>query len=308
MESPWLVSVSALGKSPAFLEWKVEPLAEVTIGIPVYNGEAQLPECLACIVNQSFQDIEILIYDNASTDRTQSIIEEFAARDHRIKYIRRPENVGAFRNFSDPLNHATTPYFMWRAHDDLSSLNYVEKLVAALKRESGTCLAAGTIQFERTEGHRIQRISPTTHRHSVALLDILSLMFGSHAGWFYGLWDTLTIQKLASRIWEEFPHAWSADHLTLYPNFLDRQVAMAPDAVFIQRETPKAYGPRPGQRQPLGDLIELRRKFRIYCDSLVDERDFDPFTRVALKIANRAYAGKRVYPMRKIIKRTLFRY
>ncbi|WP_454813752.1 glycosyltransferase family 2 protein [Labrys neptuniae] len=283
-------------------------MAEVTIGVPVYNGEAQLSECLDCIVNQSFRDIEVLIYDNASTDKTQSIVESFSQRDSRIKYIRRPENVGPVQNFREPLERATTPYFMWRAHDDLSSLNYVEELVGAMKHTTGATLAAGTIQFERPGGRPTQRFVARAGSRSLPVLDVLDLMFKSHAGWFYGLWDTRTIQALAKRIWEDYPHPWAADHLTLYPNLIGRNVALAPDAVFIQRVTPKAYSPAPGQRQPVSELAKLRRKFRLYCNGLVDECDFDPISKLVIKAANIAYAGKRVYPMRKIIKRTLFRY
>lgn len=282
-------------------------MAEVTIGIPVFNGQDQLEECLDCIVNQTFSDIEILVFDNASTDSTQKIAERFAAADNRIKYTRRCENVGAVRNFIAPLEQATTPYFMWRAHDDISSLDYVEKLVAALKQTPLSGLATGTIQFERPDGRTTRHFVPSIPQGR-GLSAILRLMFSSHAGWYYGVWKTEVLRSIIGEVWTDFPHAWASDHLTLYPLLLDQQVTAAPEAKFIQRVTPKAHGPRSGQRQPISELLTLRQEFLKCCDAMVDDRQFNQFTKLAIKAVNRLYVGKRVYPMKKIIKRTLFRY
>ncbi|MDZ5453244.1 glycosyltransferase family 2 protein [Labrys sp. ZIDIC5] len=282
-------------------------MAEVTIGIPVYNGQDQLVECLDCLVNQTFSDFEILLFDNASTDETEAIAKRFAALDSRIRYTRRSENIGAVKNFITPLEQAKSPFFMWRAHDDVSSLDYIEKLVAALKRAPSAALATGTIQFERPNGRPTRDYVPAIPIER-GLSAILKLMFGSHAGWYYGIWRTKTLQFLIGRVWTEFPYAWASDHLTLYSLLLDQQVTAAPDTKFIQRVTPKAHGPRTGQRQPIPELLELRREFLKCCNAMVDERAFDPFTKLAIKTANHFYVGKRVYPMKKIIKRTLFRY
>ncbi|MGJ4858916.1 glycosyltransferase family 2 protein [Labrys sp. La1] len=282
-------------------------MAEVTIGVPVYNGQEQLEECLDCLVRQTFSDIEILLFDNASTDDTQAIAERFAAQDGRIRYTRRPENVGAVKNFITPLEQAKTPYFMWRAHDDVSSLDYVEKLVGALKRTPTAALATGTIQFERPNGRPTRDYVPSIPT-GYRLSNVLRLMFGSHAGWYYGIWKTETLRPLIGKVWTQFPYAWASDHLTLYPLLLDQQVTAAPDTKFIQRVTPKAYGPRTGQRQPIAELLELRRVFLKSCDDMLDECQFDLLMKLTIKAANRFYVGKRVYPMRKIIKRALFRY
>ena len=282
-------------------------MAEVTIGVPVYNGEDQLEECLACLLGQTFRDIEILLFDNASTDGTQVIAERFAALDSRIKYTRRPENVGAVKNFITPLEQATTPYFMWRAHDDISAPDYIEKLVDALKQTPTAALATGTIQFERPNGRPTRDYAPSIPtRHGLSA--ILNLMFGSHAGWYYGIWKTDTLRPRIAKIWPDFPYAWASDHLTLYPLLLDQQVTSAPETKFIQRVTPKAHGPRTGQRQPIPELLKLRREFLRCCDAMVEERGFSPITKLMIKAANRLYVGKRVYPMKKIIKRTLLRY
>ena len=71
-----------------------ETAPKVSIGLPVYNGADYLRTALESIVGQTFADIEITISDNASTDDTQRICEEFADRDSRIRYSRNRVNEG----------------------------------------------------------------------------------------------------------------------------------------------------------------------------------------------------------------------
>ncbi|MEZ5865821.1 MAG: glycosyltransferase family 2 protein [Geminicoccaceae bacterium] len=70
----------------------------VSIGVPVYNGENFLGEAIESVLAQSFTDFELILCDNASTDRTKAICEDYAARDPRIRYYRNPRNVGAAAN------------------------------------------------------------------------------------------------------------------------------------------------------------------------------------------------------------------
>lgn len=105
----------------------------VAIGLPVFNGENYLAEALDSILSQSFSDFELLISDNASTDRTAEICQEYAARDDRIRYIRQDRNIGGPANY-DFVFHATeSPYFKWFAHDDLIGERFLETCIAALE-------------------------------------------------------------------------------------------------------------------------------------------------------------------------------
>lgn len=283
-------------------------MAEVTVGVPVYNGADLIAESLDCLVNQTFRDIEILVFDNASTDGTQQIIEGFAARDPRIRYVRRPENVGAIKNFIDPLDQATSPYFMWRAHDDLCSLDYIEKLVAGLKRTPGSKLATGTIEHVRRAGRKTEILVPRLPARTLPAIEIVQLMFRSHAGWYYGLWDTETLRTLVHRVWTEFPYAWASDHLTLYPLLLDRAVVAVPETRFIQRVVVKEYTPKKGEKPSVAHVKELRAIFSQSCRDFLAERDFGPVTRFILDAAIWPYTGKRVYKARRVWKRELAAY
>ena len=101
-------------------------MAEVTVGVVVYNGAQTLRAALDSLLAQTFHDVAIIISDNASTDATADICTSYARRDPRIDYVRLPHNIGAAMNLRRVLQWATTPYFMWAAADDLWSPDFIK--------------------------------------------------------------------------------------------------------------------------------------------------------------------------------------
>lgn len=124
----------------------------VSIGLPVRNGENYLEECLESILGQTFEDFELIISDNASTDATADICRRYAARDDRIQYHRNPENVGGTENFNCALAPARGTYFKWVAHDDRIRPEYLTRCVAALDRDPSAVLCNSEIQIIDGEG------------------------------------------------------------------------------------------------------------------------------------------------------------
>lgn len=104
----------------------------ISIGMPVYNGEKYIKEALDSLLSQTYRDFELIISDNASTDSTQSICESYAIKDKRIRYIRQKNNIGPAANFKYVLDQASSEYFMWAAHDDIWSNNWIEVLLDEL--------------------------------------------------------------------------------------------------------------------------------------------------------------------------------
>src|SRR6202789_2802935 len=78
----------------------------VSVGMPVYNGETYLEVAISSVLAQSFDDLELIICDNASTDRTAEICQDYAARDPRIRYFRNAQNLGAAPNYNLAFSHA----------------------------------------------------------------------------------------------------------------------------------------------------------------------------------------------------------
>jgi len=130
-------------KAPLRQEGKKTP--KVSIGMPVYNGETFLEKALASVLGQSFTDFEVIISDNGSTDRTEAICREYAAKDPRISYWREEENRGVSWNYNRAFDLARGEYFQWVAHDDMLAPNFLEVCVAALDRDPGAVLCQSVI-------------------------------------------------------------------------------------------------------------------------------------------------------------------
>ena len=97
----------------------------VTIAIPTYNrADGYLREALASALNQTYQNIEIIVSDNCSTDNTKAFIKSFS--DPRLKYFRHNQNIGANNNFNYCLEQARGDYFVLLHDDDLIDEDFVE--------------------------------------------------------------------------------------------------------------------------------------------------------------------------------------
>lgn len=119
----------------------------VSIGLPVYNGENYLASTLNSLLAQTYGDFEVVVCDNASTDGTQDICREFAARDRRVRYFRNPHNIGAAPNHNRCFELSRGEYFKWSAHDDLCAPTFLEKCVAALDRDPTAVLSCPEILY-----------------------------------------------------------------------------------------------------------------------------------------------------------------
>lgn len=108
---------------------------KVSIGLPVYNGESFIKEAIDSILNQTFEDFELIISDNASTDQTETICQAYVAQDQRVRYFRNSENLGAADNFNRVFQAAIGEYFKWAAHDDVCASTFLAECVNVLDRE-----------------------------------------------------------------------------------------------------------------------------------------------------------------------------
>src|SRR5678816_531573 len=108
----------------------------VSIGLPVYNGEKYLARALHSLVSQDFEDFELIISDNASTDSTEAICRELAAKDRRIRYYRNETNIGATKNYNRVFELAHGEFFKWASHDDECHSSLVRRCVEQFDQAS----------------------------------------------------------------------------------------------------------------------------------------------------------------------------
>ncbi|MEM8984896.1 MAG: glycosyltransferase [Pseudomonadota bacterium] len=122
-------------------------MADITVGMPVYNGEEYLASAIESNLAQTYGDFELLISDNASSDGTEDICRTYAAQDSRIRYLRHAHNLGAAANYNVLVDEAKTPFFRWSNADDLLVPTLHERCRDALLAHTNAALAAGTTIF-----------------------------------------------------------------------------------------------------------------------------------------------------------------
>jgi glycosyltransferase involved in cell wall biosynthesis len=113
----------------------------LSVGLPVYNGEQFLAESLDSLLAQTFEDFELIISDNASTDGTADIARRYVRQDSRVRYVRLPENVGCANNHNHVVDESRGELFKWASDDDLYARDLLRRCVDLLDEHPGAVLA-----------------------------------------------------------------------------------------------------------------------------------------------------------------------
>ena len=130
----------------------------VSIGMPVYNGEKFIRRALDALVGQDYENFELIISDNASTDATWEICQEYAARDARLKLHRNEQNQGILANFRAVLYLSSGTYFMWAAVDDSWHPQFISTLVDELENHADAGAAMCAVEVVNEEGSLVDTI------------------------------------------------------------------------------------------------------------------------------------------------------
>ncbi len=124
---------------------KADPL--VSIGLPTFNRAGILKRAIDSALTQDYVNLELVISDNASTDQTQALCEEYCRRDPRIRYVRQPTNLGAAGNFAAVLAQAQGQFFMWLSDDDWLDPGYISECTRVLESNSEHQLVCGRASY-----------------------------------------------------------------------------------------------------------------------------------------------------------------
>ncbi|MDH3533131.1 MAG: glycosyltransferase family 2 protein [Gammaproteobacteria bacterium] len=115
----------------------------VSVGLPVYNGERFLRGAIDSILTQSLTNFELIISDNASSDGTWKICQEYAAGDRRIRCFRHPSNLGLPHNWNFTVAQARGQFFKWATANDLCAPNLLANCVKVLEIQPEVVLCYG---------------------------------------------------------------------------------------------------------------------------------------------------------------------
>jgi glycosyltransferase involved in cell wall biosynthesis len=128
----------------------------LSVGLPVYNGEKYVAASIEALLGQTYEDFELIISDNASTDSTPDICLDYAKADKRVRVIRQHTNVGLAPNHNVVRDAARGEFFKWAAADDLYGRDLLRSCVEALDRHPDVVLAHAYEGVVDEDGHVTQ--------------------------------------------------------------------------------------------------------------------------------------------------------
>jgi glycosyltransferase involved in cell wall biosynthesis len=211
-------------------------MTRVSIGMPVYNGARYIAEALDSLLAQTYEDFELVIGDNGSTDGTLEICREYAGRDPRISVLESAENRGAAWNYNRVFRASHGGYFRWAAHDDVVAPQYLGCLIAALDQAPPTTVLAQTATVLIDENgnevgvweEEFDLASPYAPRRLSQLVRHLVM-----SNVFYGLVRRWALES--TRLHGSYP---SADYVLIAELVLAGQVLLLPEKLFMRRVHP----------------------------------------------------------------------
>ncbi|MGP2571063.1 glycosyltransferase family 2 protein [Ornithobacterium rhinotracheale] len=114
----------------------------ISVIVPIYNSDRYLRQCLESIQNQTFQDFEVILINDGSSDNSQSICEEFTTNDDRFKLINQ-ENKGLSEARNIGLQQASRDYICFVDSDDWLELDMLELLHSDITKENADISCCG---------------------------------------------------------------------------------------------------------------------------------------------------------------------
>ena len=173
----------------------------LTIGVPVFNGEKTISKCIDSLRKQTFDDFKLIISDNASTDSTQKICEDYTKKDSRIRYIKQKKNIGLVPNWNFILKESTTKYFMYAAADDIWDPQFVKKNLDVLESDENIVGSIGKVTFDLDFKNKQNIENHSIHRDLVLNMSgtyeerIKSCLKLNQATPLYAIYRTVALQK-----------------------------------------------------------------------------------------------------------------
>jgi len=224
--------------------------AKVAIGLPVRNGERYLALAIQSILGQTFEDFELIVSDNASTDRTEEITREFMHTDPRVLYRRNDTNVGVAENFNRSFRGTKSTYYRWAAYDDVIEPTYLQRCVDLLDSHPDVVIA-------HTYSNYIDADGLVTRPNQPAMLSQMPRPSDRFKGALHhrevdGVWGLMRAEVVRkTRLHGRYS---GSDFAFLADVYLRGRLAYVPECLFSIREHPAAYTGR-------GATMSLKEKW-----------------------------------------------
>jgi glycosyltransferase involved in cell wall biosynthesis len=137
---------------------------KISICLPIYNGTNYMRQALDSVLRQTLDDFELLIANDRSEDGTLEIIEEYAARDKRIKYWTNPQKLGLFENYNECMRRSSGQFIKLFAHDDIFEDNILRRMVAVMEEKPSVSLVSVAKAWIDGSGKKTEAVSQLSQK------------------------------------------------------------------------------------------------------------------------------------------------
>jgi glycosyltransferase involved in cell wall biosynthesis len=170
----------------------------VSIGLPIYNEEDHLSQALDSLLGQDYENIEVIISDNASIDSTPQICKDYAARDARVRYHRNETNIGGINNFNRVFELAQGEFFMWAAGHDVRHPAQVSSCLEVLLEDTAVVLCYSQAVWVNDEGQPFEPVHEYLDTRGLAdkITRLNFVLWGLQGGFpIYGVFRTDALKQ-----------------------------------------------------------------------------------------------------------------
>ena len=241
----------------------------VSIIVPVYNAEQSLPRCLDSICAQTYQNLEIILVDDGSTDDSLTVCRKFAYRDARIHVLSQPNSgVSAARN--NAIETATGKYIQFVDSDDWIDENMTFLLVQRAEREQADFIISHycRVDGEKTTVHGFLETSACMNR-----LEFAQELIRNPASFYYGvMWNKLYRRDIIRRhriyCYEQL--SWCEDFLFNLPYILctNRICAVRTPLYYYVKNDKSLTATTLTPHSSIANRRQLFEYYKVFCTEL----------------------------------------
>lgn len=232
----------------------------VTVGVLSYNRDYHLSKSLDSIINQSYKNLEIIISDDASIDKSINICKKYEGKDKRIKVFIQKKNLSLVKNSNFVLKKAHGKYFMWASNDDIWHKDFVKILVGMLEENKKSVLAMSNMILTNAKVRQYSNLNFRAHENRFEMLKKY-LFFPSLLVW--GIIRTKTLRKTGGFHEDSRPLYGGSDNLTVWKVILKGEFVFSSRNLFFKKDSGNGINPY-NNFQNLSDITKSAQKIKRY--------------------------------------------
>ena len=261
-------------------------MPELSIIVPVYNVEKYISQCIDSILNQTFQDFEVILVDDGSPDRSGQICDEYAENDSRIKVIHQ-KNAGLSAARNTGLKNANGEYVAFVDSDDYISPNMYELLVTNIKSCGADMVKCGYHEFiDEDITYTRKFVSPCVYDNTFSKEELLK--FSMTDVLYMVVWNAVYTKNLADKV--VYPDGLISEDNYASPMYLleSEKVAVISEPLYYYRQNPEGLSKK---EVPLKKPLDVVFCYHMLYEKLCERGFKDGWTCGYL----RQYMSRRVY-------------